>query len=99
MPYSCFRFALRRGNRAESRPGIFYFHPWEVDPDQPRIAGAGWKSRFRHYTNLHRMSGRLDRLLADFAWDRMDRVFAPLLAPAAAPAATPAAAPAPERAA
>ena len=93
MPYSCFRFALRRVNRAESRPGIFYFHPWEVDPDQPRIAGAGWKSRFRHYTNLHRMSGRLDRLLADFAWDRMDRVFAPILDQA------PEAARAPERAA
>lgn len=84
MPYSCFRFALRRVNQAEARPGIFYFHPWEVDPDQPRIAGAGWKSRFRHYTNLHRMSGRLDRLLADFAWDRMDRVFAPILTPARA---------------
>lgn len=80
LPYAYFRMGLRQVNRAEGRPGIFYFHPWEVDPDQPRIAGAGWKSCFRHYTNLHRMSGRLDRLLADFAWDRMDRVFAELLA-------------------
>ncbi len=79
IPYPCFRLALRRVNRGEQRSGIFYFHPWEVDPDQPRIPGAGWKSRFRHYTNLDRMTARLDRLLSDFAWDRMDRVFAPLL--------------------
>jgi len=77
-------------NRREGLPGIFYFHPWEVDPGQPRIANAGWKSRLRHYTNLDRMSGKLDRLLRDFAWDRMDRVFAGLLAP---PHASPAAGP------
>jgi polysaccharide deacetylase family protein (PEP-CTERM system associated) len=81
LPYAVFRHALSRVNRREGLPGIFYFHPWEVDPGQPRIAGAGWKSRLRHYTNLDRMSGKLDRLLRDFAWDRMDRVFAPLLAP------------------
>ncbi|MDE2580810.1 MAG: DUF3473 domain-containing protein [Rhodospirillales bacterium] len=80
LPYRLFRAGLRRVNRSEQRPGIFYFHPWEVDPDQPRIAGVGWKSRFRHYTNLHRMSGRLNRLLGDFAWGRMDQVFAGLLA-------------------
>ncbi len=79
IPYRCFRLALRHVNRHEQHSGIFYFHPWEVDPDQPRIAGAGWKSRFRHYTNLHRMTPRLDRLLADFAWDRMDHVFSALL--------------------
>ena len=81
LPYPLFRLALGHVTRTEARPGIFYFHPWEVDPGQPHIPGAGWKSRFRHYTNLRRMSGRLDRLLADFAWDRMDRVFAELLAP------------------
>ncbi|MGH7040525.1 MAG: XrtA system polysaccharide deacetylase [Acetobacteraceae bacterium] len=80
LPYPLFRTGLNRVNRTEGRPGIFYFHPWEVDPDQPRIAGAGWKSRFRHYTNLRRMSDRLDRLLADFAWGRMDTVFAGLFA-------------------
>ncbi|MDE2005341.1 MAG: DUF3473 domain-containing protein [Rhodospirillales bacterium] len=80
LPYRVFRLALGLVNRREHQPGIFYFHPWEVDPGQPRIPGARRKSRFRHYTNLHRMSARLDRLLADFAWDRMDRVFAPLLA-------------------
>jgi len=76
LPYWLFRAGLRRVNRVEGRPGVFYFHPWEVDPAQPRVAGAGWKSRLRHYTNLDRMSGRLDRLLRDFAWGGMDQVFA-----------------------
>jgi len=90
LPYDLFRHALSRVNRREGLPGIFYFHPWEVDPGQPRIANAGRKSRLRHYTNLDRMSGKLDRLLRDFAWDRMDRVFARLLAlPQAIPAAEP----------
>ena len=91
LPYDLFRLALSRVNRHEGLSGIFYFHPWEVDPGQPRIAGAGWKSRLRHYTNLDRMSDKLDRLLRDFAWDRMDRVLAPLLAP---PQPAPVAAPA-----
>jgi hypothetical protein len=54
---------------------VFYFHPWEIDPDQPRVSGLSRRSRFRHYTNLARMEARLDQLLRDFAWDRMDRVF------------------------
>ncbi len=78
LPYAAFRMGLRRVNRTEQRPGIFYFHPWEVDPDQPRIAGSR-VSRFRHTVGLRRMSVRLDSLLRDFAWDRMDRVFASLL--------------------
>ena len=69
-------------NRRENQPGIFYFHPWEIDAAQPRIADCGWKSRIRHYTNLHRMPARLRRVLSAFAWDRMDRVYAPLLADA-----------------
>lgn len=80
MPYALYRMGLRHLNRDEARAGIFYFHPWEVDPAQPRVAGCGWRARFRHRVNLARMSGRLDRLLADFAWGRMDQVFAPLLA-------------------
>ena len=60
--------------------GIFYFHPWEVDPGQPRVVGAGWKSRVRHYTNLSHMQAKLERVLREFAWDRMDRVFGNLLA-------------------
>jgi polysaccharide deacetylase family protein (PEP-CTERM system associated) len=93
LPYRLFQVGLRRVNRVEGRPGIFYFHPWEVDPAQPRVAGAGWKSRLRHYTNLKRMSGRLDRLLHDFAWGRMDHVFANLLSGTAPVRRIPAAAP------
>jgi polysaccharide deacetylase family protein (PEP-CTERM system associated) len=80
IPYPVFRTGLRRVNGAEKRPGVFYFHPWEVDPDQPRVSGATRLSRFRHYTGLESMTGRLDRLLRDFAWGRMDEVFG--LAPA-----------------
>ena len=87
LPYRLYRSGLQRVNRREMRPGIFYFHPWEIDPDQPRIAGCGWKSRVRHYTNLAQMSGKLDRLLRDFAWDRMDRVFGDLFAATASAAA------------
>lgn len=79
LPTALYYQGLKRVNHDEKRPGIFYFHPWEVDPGQPRIAGCGWKSRIRHYTNLSRMAPALDRLLRDFAWDRMDRVYAPLL--------------------
>jgi hypothetical protein len=55
--------------------GIFYMHPWEIDPNQPRVPGLGFKSRLRHYLNLGRMENRLRRLLTDFAWGRMDDVF------------------------
>jgi hypothetical protein len=72
-------------NQREGHPAIFYFHPWEIDPDQPRLANAGWKSRLRHYTNLARMEADLDCLLRDFAWDRMDCVFASVLADGRSP--------------
>jgi polysaccharide deacetylase family protein (PEP-CTERM system associated) len=75
VPYAVFKAGLARVNARENRPGIFYFHPWEVDPDQPRVP-AGRLSRFRHYTGIRSMMDRLDSLLGDFAWDRMDRVFA-----------------------
>ena len=55
-------------------PAVFYMHPWEIDPGQPRIE-APWRSRFRHYTNLHRTESRLSQLLKDFRWGRMDEVF------------------------
>jgi len=80
LPESLYRRGLASLNRREQRPGIFYFHPWEIDPGQTRVAGCGWKSRFRHYTNLSRMAERIDRLLGAFAWDRMDRAFADQLA-------------------
>jgi polysaccharide deacetylase family protein (PEP-CTERM system associated) len=80
LPTVLYRTGLGRVNRHDRQPGIFYFHPWEIDPGQPRIQNAGWKSRLRHYTNLSRMGADLDRLLHDFPWDRMDRVYAPVLA-------------------
>ncbi len=76
LPYPVSRWSIQRINRQDGQSCIFYFHPWEVDPHQPRIAQAGAKSKFRHYLNLDRMASRLDRLLADFRWDRVDRVFA-----------------------
>jgi len=75
LPYSASRWMLRRVNDGDRAPCMFYFHPWEVDPDQPRQSGISAKTRFRHYVNLRRMPGRLRRLLGDFEWDRVDRVF------------------------
>ncbi len=74
-PYAMSRWALRRINLQEGRPCIFYVHPWELDPQQPRIGGISLKSRFRHYTNLNRVQHRLRLLLDEFRWDRVDRVF------------------------
>jgi polysaccharide deacetylase family protein (PEP-CTERM system associated) len=75
LPYSVSRAALRRINRREGKPAVFYIHPWEVDPDQPRAKGITAKSRFRHYTNLAETGARLRRLTRDFHWGRMDRIF------------------------
>ncbi|MCK7583149.1 MAG: DUF3473 domain-containing protein [Chromatiales bacterium] len=74
-PYLASRWAFKRLNRIENASGIFYFHPWEIDPEQPRIPGLSAKTRFRHYLNLARMEARWQRLLSDFHWDRMDRIF------------------------
>jgi len=79
LPYAAFRLALRRFQQAEAAPAVFYAHPWEIDPEQPRLDVRNRLSRFRHYVNLARTAGRLERLLGDFAWDRMDRVFAGVL--------------------
>jgi polysaccharide deacetylase family protein (PEP-CTERM system associated) len=75
LPYRASRWAIERVNRVDRQPAIFYCHPWEFDPQQPRIRGVGAKTRFRHYLNLDRTESRLDRLLSDFRWDRIDRVF------------------------
>lgn len=75
LPYSLSRWMLRRVNGIDGQPAIFYFHPWEIDAGQPRIAGINWKTRFRHYVNIDRMEGRLQSLLADFRWGRMDAIF------------------------
>jgi polysaccharide deacetylase family protein (PEP-CTERM system associated) len=74
FPYALFHAGLSRVNDS-GRPGIFYFHPWEIDPGQPRVAGAPLRSRIRHYTGLAAMEGKLARLLRAFRWGRMDAVF------------------------
>lgn len=71
LPYSFSSWAIRQVNEGE-RPAIFYFHPWEIDPAQPRVDRAPLRSRLRHYTNLGRMESKLRRLLRDFRWGRMD---------------------------
>jgi polysaccharide deacetylase family protein (PEP-CTERM system associated) len=76
LPYSVSRWAIGQVNLREGRPAAFYFHPWEIDPDQPRMAHAPLRSRLRHYTNLSVMAGKLERLLGDFRWGRMDEVAA-----------------------
>ena len=75
LPYGLSRWMLRRVNAHDKQAAIFYFHPWEIDPAQPRIPGIDAKTRFRHYVNIGRMEARLGRLLDDFRWGRMDRIF------------------------
>ena len=72
LPYAFSRWAIRQVNRSERRPAVFYFHPWEVDPEQPRVASAPMRSKLRHYTNLDRMAGKLRELVHEFEWGRMD---------------------------
>ena len=74
-PYAFSHWLIQRLNRLEHRSAIFYFHPWEIDYEQPRQQGINAKTRFRHYLNLHRMEGRVRALTRDFSWDRMDRIF------------------------
>jgi len=75
LPYGFSRWAMRRVNDKDQNPCIFYLHPWEIDPEQPRQTQAPLKSRLRHYTNLARTQGRLRRILREFRWARMDEVF------------------------
>lgn len=75
LPYFWSRWAWQRVNSAGEQPFIFYFHPWEIDPDQPRIEDAPLKSRLRHYTNLYKMEAKIRRALRDFSWGRMDDVY------------------------
>jgi polysaccharide deacetylase family protein (PEP-CTERM system associated) len=75
LPYGLSRWLIERVNRQDGRPAVFFIHPWELDPGQPRIPEAPAKTRFRHYVNLHRTEKRLRRLLSELRWDRMDRLF------------------------
>ncbi len=72
LPYAFSRWAITQVNESDGRPAVFYFHPWEVDPDQPRVNDAPLRSKLRHYTNLTRMEGKLKRLVSQFEWERMD---------------------------
>jgi polysaccharide deacetylase family protein (PEP-CTERM system associated) len=75
FPGAFTRWAVRQVN-AEERPAIFYFHPWEIDPDQPRVVSAPFKSKMRHYSRLSAMAGKLRYLVADHAWGRIDVIAA-----------------------
>jgi polysaccharide deacetylase family protein (PEP-CTERM system associated) len=75
LPYALSRWMLQRVNATDRQSGIFYFHPWEIDAQQPRIPGIGAKTRFRHYVNIDRVEARLNQLLTDFKWGRMDHIF------------------------
>jgi polysaccharide deacetylase family protein (PEP-CTERM system associated) len=76
LPYAFSKWAIRQVNDDEQRPAIIYFHPWEIDPDQPRVANAPIKSKLRHYTKLNVMAEKLRRLPKDFEWERLDAVVA-----------------------
>jgi len=75
LPYALSRWMIRRVNEVDGESAVFYFHPWEIDPGQPRVAGIDAKTRFRHYVNIERTQGRIARLLEDFRWGRMDEIF------------------------
>jgi len=75
LPYALSRWMIKRVNSQDREAAIFYCHPWEIDVAQPRVAGINAKTRFRHYVNIGRMENRLQSLLADFRWGRMDQIF------------------------
>jgi polysaccharide deacetylase family protein (PEP-CTERM system associated) len=76
LPYRFSSWAVTRVNQAEQRPAIFYFHPWEIDPEQPRVTAAPLKSRLRHYSRLSAMRPKLLKLLRQHQWGRTDTVAA-----------------------
>nr|WP_156421956.1 XrtA system polysaccharide deacetylase [Paucibacter sp. KCTC 42545] len=75
LPYALSRWMIRQVNEIDQQPAVFYFHPWEIDTEQPRVAGIDGKTRFRHYVNIPRTHGRIAQLLSDFSWGRMDEIF------------------------
>lgn len=74
-PYFLSRWVIGQVNKKDKMPSIFYFHPWEIDPNQPKQNNISAKSQFRHYLNLDKTEKRLNHLLTDFSWGRMDDVF------------------------
>lgn len=81
LPYAFSHWAVTQVNGL-GQPAVLYFHPWEIDPDQPRVADAPLRSKLRHYSRLAAMEGKLERLLGDFQWDRIDSLL-PRLTPIA----------------
>ena len=75
LPYQWTRWGIRRINRHEAKPAIFYLHPWEVDPEQPRLQASAL-SRFRHYRHLDQTETRLRRLLGDFSFGTLGALIA-----------------------
>lgn len=75
LPYQMSRWSINRVNNVDKQACIFYCHPWEIDPEQPRPHGMTLKTRFRHYLNLGRTESRLRTLLKDFRWGRVDQIF------------------------
>ena len=75
LPYAASALLVKRVQSASGIPAMFYYHPWELDPGQPKVSGIGLKTRVRHYLNLTRFQPRLARLLREFSWGRMDDIF------------------------
>lgn len=75
FPYKLSKSMIDYVNKREAQSCVFYFHPWELDVNQPVVSGLNIKTRFRHYLNLNRMEFRLEQLLKDFKWSRMDAVY------------------------
>jgi len=75
LPYAVSRWLIRQVNAKDAQSAVFYFHPWEIDTEQPRIDGIDGRTRFRHYVNIARTHARISQLLGDFSWGRMDEIF------------------------
>src|SRR5262249_6096191 len=73
MPYAWTRWSIQRLNAVEKKPAIFYLHPWELDPEQPRLSASAI-SRFRHYRNLSATEQRFRRLLKEFSFGPLNAV-------------------------
>jgi polysaccharide deacetylase family protein (PEP-CTERM system associated) len=74
LPYAVSRWSIRRVNNTDGQPAVFYCHPWEIDPTQPKVTQANVKARFRHYVNQSQMLGKIDRLLSSFQWGTVQGV-------------------------
>ena len=75
LPYALSRWMIEQVNARDQQSAVFYFHPWEIDPGQPRVAGIDAKTKFRHYVNISRTEARIAQLLSDLSWGRMDHIF------------------------